>query len=89
MSDDYLYETIEHRQPQWKVGVSSIFAKAMRVQPYKDTFWTTTNQPGNPRYKGTVIILLLDNSTKLKTLLENITTLPPTPNWSPYIFYAS
>ena len=24
---------------QWKVGVSSIFARALRIQPYKDTFW--------------------------------------------------
>ena len=33
---------------QWKVGVSSIFARALRIQPYKDTFWTTSVQPGNP-----------------------------------------
>ncbi|PVD22557.1 hypothetical protein C0Q70_18373 [Pomacea canaliculata] len=37
---------------QWKIGVSSIFAHAMGLAPFKDTFWTTTVQPGNP-YGGT------------------------------------
>lgn len=33
---------------QWKIGVSSHFADAMGVAPSKDTFWTVSNQPGNP-----------------------------------------
>ncbi|XP_053380271.1 uncharacterized protein LOC123527425 [Mercenaria mercenaria] len=33
---------------QWSIGISSIFAAAMGVAPYKDTFWTTEVQPGNP-----------------------------------------
>ena len=52
MSTDYLYEHKHGRQPQWKVGVSSIFARALDIQPYKDTFWTTSVQPGNPLYKS-------------------------------------
>jgi len=31
----------------WKIGISSMFAHAMGVAPFKDTFWTTTTQPGN------------------------------------------
>ncbi|XP_056009973.1 uncharacterized protein LOC125678812 [Ostrea edulis] len=32
---------------QWRIGVSSMFADAIGIRPYKDTFWTTTTQPGN------------------------------------------
>ena len=32
----------------WKIGVSSIFMDAIGVAPFKDNFWTTTDQPGNP-----------------------------------------
>nr|KAG5710636.1 hypothetical protein BaRGS_013282 [Batillaria attramentaria] len=42
-SDDY-----SPGSDQWKIGVSSIFAYAMRIAPFKDNFWTTTVQPGNP-----------------------------------------
>ena len=32
----------------WKIGVSSLFVDAIGVAPFKDNFWTTTDQPGNP-----------------------------------------
>lgn len=35
---------------QWKIGYASSWAYALGLSPFKDTFWTTTNQPGNPRY---------------------------------------
>lgn len=38
---------------QWKIGISSMFAHALGVAPFKDNFWTTTNQPGNPYSKYT------------------------------------
>ncbi|CAG5129546.1 unnamed protein product, partial [Candidula unifasciata] len=42
VSNDY------HSEPnQWKIGVSSHFAHAMGIAPSKDTFWTTSQQPGN------------------------------------------
>ena len=53
VSEDYLTGS-----DQWKVGVSSIFARAMRIQPSKDTFWTTSTQPGNP-YSITSFQLIL------------------------------
>ncbi|XP_055954459.1 uncharacterized protein LOC126814885 [Patella vulgata] len=43
VSDDY-----SPGQDQWKIGISSIFAYAMGVAPFKDNFWSTTNQSGNP-----------------------------------------
>lgn len=33
---------------QWKIGVTSIFAYAMGIAPFKDNFWSTTNQPFSP-----------------------------------------
>ncbi|XP_071096504.1 uncharacterized protein [Haliotis cracherodii] len=36
----------------WKIGISSIFADAIGLAPFKDTFWSTTNQPGNSYNKS-------------------------------------
>ncbi len=47
-SDDYQPRSGD---PQWKIGVSSLFADAVGIAPFKDTFWTTSDQPGN-FYKG-------------------------------------
>ncbi|XP_050418345.2 uncharacterized protein LOC126831737 [Patella vulgata] len=32
----------------WKIGITSLFPQAMGIAPYKDNFWTTEYQPGNP-----------------------------------------
>ncbi|XP_064616875.1 uncharacterized protein LOC135480876 [Liolophura sinensis] len=45
-SDDY-----SPGEDQWKIGISSLFADAVGLAPFKDTFWTTQTQPGNP-YHG-------------------------------------
>ena len=42
VTDDY-----QPGNDQWKIGVTSIFAHALGVAPYKDNHWTTTNQTGN------------------------------------------
>ncbi|XP_064616666.1 uncharacterized protein LOC135480695 [Liolophura sinensis] len=31
----------------WNIGISSIFADALGVAPFKDNFWTTVVEPGN------------------------------------------
>ncbi|XP_046568794.1 uncharacterized protein LOC124277168 [Haliotis rubra] len=46
-SDDY-----SPGNDNWKIGISSIFADAIGLAPFKDTFWTTTNQPGNSYNKS-------------------------------------
>ncbi|KAL4219038.1 hypothetical protein ACF0H5_021621 [Mactra antiquata] len=43
VSDDFLFKARE----QWRIGETSIFANAINVRPYKDTFWTTSVQPQN------------------------------------------
>ncbi|KAK7098683.1 uncharacterized protein [Littorina saxatilis] len=32
---------------QWQIGVTSILAHALGLAPWKDNFWTVTEQPGN------------------------------------------
>lgn len=32
---------------QWRIGVSSMFAHAIGLRPYKDVFWTSEFEPGN------------------------------------------
>ncbi|XP_062608013.1 uncharacterized protein LOC134269826, partial [Saccostrea cucullata] len=45
VSQDY------HLEPeQWRIGISSMLASAIGLAPYKDTFWSTHQQTGNPRY---------------------------------------
>ncbi len=36
------------RISKWSIGKSSIVAWALGLFPFKDVFWTTSKQPGNP-----------------------------------------
>ena len=37
------YETnFQYRGQQWKLGVSSIFSSALGLAPFKDVYWTTS-----------------------------------------------
>ena len=36
---------------QYDIGYTSMFAEAVGVAPFKDDFWTTGVQPGNPGSK--------------------------------------
>ncbi|KAH3797073.1 uncharacterized protein LOC127837128 [Dreissena polymorpha] len=67
-SDDY-----HPGSNQWAIGISSIFAAAMGVAPYKDTFWSTEVQPGNP-YKGT------EPNYKLQAIVSTLSTGPVGPS---------
>lgn len=33
---------------QWRVGVSSLLSASLGLLPFKDVYWTTSVQPGNP-----------------------------------------
>ena len=39
---------------QWKIGISSMFTDALGIASFKDNFWTTTKQPGNPLYSESI-----------------------------------
>jgi hypothetical protein len=32
---------------QWRIGISSIFASALGLAPFKDVYWSTEYQPNN------------------------------------------
>ena len=69
VSGDYLHSG----HNQWRVGVSSIFARAMSIHPYKDTFWTTSIQPGNPYHT-------VEPFPELQAVVASLTTGPVGPS---------
>lgn len=47
VTNDYA-TNFEYGGEQWRLGVSSIFSSALGLAPFKDVYWTTGVQPGNP-----------------------------------------
>jgi hypothetical protein len=45
ISDDYGPGS---RDEQWRIGRSSLLPSALRIAPYKDTWWSSSRQPGAP-----------------------------------------
>jgi len=56
----------------WKLGTSSILAHALALSPFKDVFWSTSVQPGNP-YN------LDEPYPQLEAVVATLTTGPVTP----------
>mmetsp|Transcript_37428 Transcript_37428/g.117006 ORF Transcript_37428/g.117006 Transcript_37428/m.117006 type:complete len:541 (+) Transcript_37428:1079-2701(+) len=55
-SDDYhpgKVDDCEWPTCQWYQGHSALLLQAVGLAPSKDDFWTTADQPGNPKYKPT------------------------------------
>lgn len=50
VSDDY-----HPGGEQWRIGVTSLFVGALGMRPFKDTFWTVKNQPGDS--SGFILII--------------------------------
>ena len=46
-STDYAFH-LEGKADQWAMGISSMFANALGLAPFKDVFWSTSVQPGAP-----------------------------------------
>lgn len=55
MSQARVTPDFSSRDDQWKIGVTSMFVNALGIMPYKDTFWTTAVQPGNPYSKQQIL----------------------------------
>ncbi|XP_059175571.1 uncharacterized protein LOC131955451 isoform X2 [Physella acuta] len=55
---------------QWDIGITSMFADAVGLAPFKDTFWTTEIQPGSP-YKDKT-----EKQTMLNSLIATLSTGP-------------
>ncbi|CAF1132035.1 unnamed protein product, partial [Didymodactylos carnosus] len=72
VSDDYYVHLVDHR-PQWKIGITSMFAHALGIAPYKDVFWSTSEQPQNP-YKNAS-----EPNPDLQILISTLSMGPVTP----------
>ncbi len=46
-STDYFFHLTAGAQ-QWAIGISSMFADAIGLAPFKDAFWSTSLEPGAP-----------------------------------------
>jgi hypothetical protein len=65
-STDYAFH-LEDEAQQWAMGISSIFADAIGLAPFKDVFWSTSVQPSAP-YKGSPHEVLPDREILIATL---------------------
>jgi hypothetical protein len=54
------------------MGVSSILVHALGLAPFKDNFWTTAVQPGNPYNKQ-------EDYSALQAVVATLSTGPVTP----------
>ncbi|TRY70847.1 hypothetical protein TCAL_01214 [Tigriopus californicus] len=45
VSEDYLLA-----EDQWRIGITSLFAHALGLKPFKDVFWTSSRNGGNNYY---------------------------------------
>jgi hypothetical protein len=66
-SGDYAFHLIIAKHSQWNIGVSSMFADAIGLAPFKDVFWSTSLQPGAP-YRPSPIEVLPDREILIATL---------------------
>ena len=70
-SDDNALGRIEADE-NWRIGESSLLSYALGVAPFKDTFWTTVEEPGNS-YNATEI------SPELQVAVATLSTGPVYP----------
>jgi len=47
VSDDYTTHIIR-QEAQWAIGITSLLSDALGMAPFKDTFWSTSNEAGSP-----------------------------------------
>lgn len=72
VSDDYQPGLKPKNNDQYKIGITAMFADALNLAPSKDTFWSTSEQPGNP-YKG------FEKAPYLQTLIATLSGGPVGP----------
>ncbi|CAF4204876.1 unnamed protein product [Rotaria sp. Silwood2] len=65
-STDYAFH-LHGKAQQWAIGISSMFADAMGLAPFKDVFWSTSFQPGSP-YKPDAEEVLPEREILIATL---------------------
>ncbi len=66
-SGDYASHLTDPKSSQWNIGISSMFADAIGLAPFKDVFWSTSLQPGSP-YKPSSMEVLPEREILIATL---------------------
>jgi hypothetical protein len=66
-SGDYAVHLMNRTISQWNIGLSSMFADAIGLAPFKDVLWSTSVQPGSP-YTSSAIEVLPDREILIATL---------------------
>jgi hypothetical protein len=66
-SDDYAVNLKNATKSQWNIGISSMFADAVGLAPFKDVLWSTSPQPGSP-YGSAAVEQLPDRTILISTL---------------------
>ncbi|CAF1203745.1 unnamed protein product [Rotaria sordida] len=66
VSSDYTSHIV-HKGNQWNIGITSMLADALGIAPFKDVFWSTSNEPGSS-YKPSAMEPLPDREIVLATL---------------------
>ncbi|XP_050419530.2 uncharacterized protein LOC126832705 [Patella vulgata] len=64
----------------WTIGVSSLFAEAMGIAPYKDDFWSMEVQPGNGYSKYLHTSDLTEPHTAIHGAISTLSTGPVGPS---------
>jgi hypothetical protein len=67
VSGDYASHLTDPKSSQWDIGISSMFADAIGLAPFKDVFWSTSLQPGSP-YKPSAMEVFPDREILIATL---------------------
>ncbi|CAF1089846.1 unnamed protein product [Rotaria sp. Silwood1] len=65
-SPDYAVH-LDGKGQQWTIGISSMFADANGLAPFRDVFWSTSLQPGSP-YKPNAEEVLSEREILIATL---------------------
>jgi hypothetical protein len=66
-SGDYAGHLTNPKSSQWNMGISSMFADAIGLAPFKDVFWSTSLEPGAP-YKPSTNEVLPEREILIATL---------------------
>ena len=66
-SDDYAVHLRDPKKSTWNIGVTSLFADAVGIAPFKDVLWSTQYQPGAP-YGSSQQEILPDREILIATL---------------------
>jgi hypothetical protein len=67
VSTDYALH-LEGKAQQWTIGISSMFADAIGIAPFKDVFWSTASQPGSTNYTPTAHEIQAKREVAIATL---------------------